>query len=228
MIDIKVLASGSKGNCYLMDNGETKLLLDAGIPFNQIQIGCDFRVSDISGCLVSHRHGDHAKAIKDLLKRGINVYGPKDLQNINPQISVLKPLIKYNIGSFMIVPFELTHDVECYGYQINSIGKQKLVYITDTAYVRYTFSELTHVMIEANYDTEIIRKNTLSMDINGNLASRIIQSHMDIKTVEEFLDANDLSKLQQVYLLHLSDSNSNADKFKDRIQKKTGAEVYVY
>lgn len=228
MIDIKVLASGSKGNCYLMDNGETKLLLDAGIPFNQIQIGCDFRVSDISGCLVSHRHGDHAKAIKDLLKRGINVYGPKDLQNINSQISVLKPLIKYNIGSFMIVPFELTHDVECYGYQINSIGKQKLVYITDTAYVRYTFSELTHVMIEANYDTEIIRKNTLNMDINGNLASRIIQSHMNIKTVEEFLDANDLSKLQQVYLLHLSDSNSNADKFKDRIQKKTGAEVYVY
>lgn len=228
MIDIKVLASGSKGNCYLMDNGETKLLLDAGIPFNQIQIGCDFRVSDISGCLVSHRHGDHAKAIKDLLKRGINVYGPKDLQNINPQISVLKPLIKYSIGSFMIVPFELTHDVECYGYQINSIGKQKLVYITDTAYVRYTFSELTHVMIEANYDTEIIRKNTLNMDINGNLASRIIQSHMDIKTVEEFLDANDLSKLQQVYLLHLSDSNSNADEFKDRIQKKTGAEVYVY
>lgn len=228
MIDIKVLASGSKGNCYLMDNGETKLLLDAGIPFNQIQIGCDFRVSDISGCLVSHRHGDHAKAIKDLLKRGINVYGPKDLQNINPQISVLKPLIKYNIGSFMIVPFELTHDVECYGYQINSIGKQKLVYITDTAYVRYTFSELTHVMIEANYDTEIIRKNTLNMDINGNLASRIIQSHMNIKTVEEFLDANDLSKLQQVYLLHLSDSNSNADEFKDRIQKKTGAEVYVY
>lgn len=228
MIDIKVLASGSKGNCYLIDNGETKLLLDAGIPFNQIQIGCDFRVSDISGCLVSHRHGDHAKAIKDLLKRGINVYGPKDLQNINPQISVLKPLIKYNIGSFMIVPFELTHDVECYGYQINSIGKQKLVYITDTAYVRYTFSELTHVMIEANYDTEIIRKNTLNMDINGNLASRIIQSHMDIKTVEEFLDANDLSKLQQIYLLHLSDSNSNADEFKDRIQKKTGAEVYVY
>lgn len=228
MIDIKVLASGSKGNCYLIDNGETKLLLDAGIPFNQIQIGCDFHVSDISGCLVSHRHGDHAKAIKDLLKRGINIYGPKDLQNINPQISVLKPLIKYNIGSFMIVPFELTHDVECYGYQINSIGKQKLVYITDTAYVRYTFSKLTHVMIEANYDTEIIRKNTLNMDINGNLASRIIQSHMDIKTVEEFLDANDLSKLQQVYLLHLSDSNSNADEFKDRIQKKTGAEVYVY
>lgn len=228
MIDIKVLASGSKGNCYLMDNGETKLLLDAGIPFNQIQIGCDFRVSDISGCLVSHRHGDHAKAIKDLIKRGINVYGPKDLQNINPQISVLKPLIKYNIGSFMIVPFELTHDVECYGYQINSIGKQKLVYITDTAYVKYTFSELTHVMVEANYDTEIIRKNTLNMDINGNLASRIIQSHMNIKTVEEFLDANDLSKLQQVYLLHLSDSNSNADEFKDRIQKKTGAEVYVY
>lgn len=66
------------------------------------------------------------------------------------------------------------------------------------------------------------------MDIQGNLANRIIQSHMSIDTVEEFLEANDLSKLQQVYLLHLSDNNSNANKFKDRIQKKTGAEVYVY
>ena len=83
MINIKVLASGSKGNCYLIDDGKTKLLLDAGIPFNQIQIGCDFCVSDISGCLISHKHGDHAKAIKDLIKRSINVYGPKDIQNIN-------------------------------------------------------------------------------------------------------------------------------------------------
>lgn len=228
MINIKVLASGSKGNCYLIDDGKTKLLLDAGIPFNQIQIGCDFCVSDISGCLISHKHGDHARAIKDLIKRSINVYGPKDIQNINFRTLVLEPLVKYNIGTFTIVPFELNHDVECYGYQINSIRKEKLIYITDTAYVKYKFSELTHIMIEANYDGEIIRKNTLNMDIQGNLANRIIQSHMSIDTVEEFLEANDLSKLQQVYLLHLSDNNSNANKFKDRIQKKTGAEVYVY
>ena len=228
MIDIKVLASGSSGNCYLIDNGKTKLLLDAGIPFKQIQKGCDFRTSDISGCLITHRHGDHAKAIKDLIKRGMPVYGPNDLQEINKNILVLKPLIRYTIGTFIIVPFEVKHDVECYGYQISSMGKQKLIYVTDTAYIKYQFTELTHIMIEANYDSELIRKNTFNMDIQGSLASRIIQSHMSLETVEEFLAANDLSKVQQIYLLHLSDNNSNAAEFKDRIQRKTGAEVYVY
>lgn len=227
MIDIKILASGSSGNCYLIDNSKTKLLLDAGIPFKKIQIGCDFCVGDISGCLITHRHGDHSKAIKDLIKR-IPIYGPKDLQEINKNVLVLNPLVEYKIGTFTIVPFELKHDVECYGYYISSIEGEKLIYVTDTAYIKYKFAELTHIMIEANYDSEIIRKNTLNMDINGNLASRIIQSHMNIKTVEEFLDANDLDKIRQIYLLHLSDSNSNADEFKDRIQKKTGAEVYVY
>ena len=100
-------------------------------------------------------------------------------------------MVKYNIGTFTIVPFELNHDVECYGYQINSIRKEKLIYITDTAYVKYKFSELTHIMIEANYDARLLGKIHLNMDIQGNLANRIIQSHMSIDTVEEFLEANE-------------------------------------
>lgn len=53
---IKVIASGSKGNCYLIDDGETKLLIECGIPFKQIQIGCDFKLSSVAACLVSHEH----------------------------------------------------------------------------------------------------------------------------------------------------------------------------
>ena len=78
-MEIKILASGSSGNAYVVNDGKTILLLDAGIPFTQIQKGMNYKTSQISACLVTHRHGDHAKAVPKLLERGIPVYGPSDL-----------------------------------------------------------------------------------------------------------------------------------------------------
>lgn len=51
---------------------------------------------------------------------------------------------------------------------------------------------------------------------------------MSLDTVKEFLSENDLNKVQQIYLLHLSDNNSDTALFKDAIQRQTGAEVYVF
>ena len=69
-----MLASGSTGNCYRISDGRTSLLLDAGIPIRKIRIGCQFSLSSIAGCLITHSHGDHSKAIKDLLHVGMPVY----------------------------------------------------------------------------------------------------------------------------------------------------------
>lgn len=225
-MNIKVIASGSSGNCYLISDDKTSLLLDAGISFKQIQIGTNFNISNIGGCFVTHRHIDHAKSIKDLNKRGVPIFGPKDVAEIYP-IKIIKPFIRLKIGTFEIVPFPLKHDVECYGYQIMN-KDNKLVYITDTVYAKYKFSNLTHIMIEANYDRNIIRNNTFNDVVNGKLANRIIASHMSLDTVKEFLSENDLNKVQQIYLLHLSDNNSDTALFKDAIQRQTGAEVYVF
>ena len=56
MIDVRVLASGSSGNCYLVDDGSTKLLLEAGIPFKRIQQRLDWKTSELAGVLISHEH----------------------------------------------------------------------------------------------------------------------------------------------------------------------------
>ncbi|WP_249961578.1 MBL fold metallo-hydrolase, partial [Histophilus somni] len=74
MIDIKVFGSGSSGNCYLANINKTKILLEAGIPFKQIQKGMMFKVSNIDACLVTHEHLDHAKSAKDLIKNGVDCY----------------------------------------------------------------------------------------------------------------------------------------------------------
>ena len=227
-MDIKIIASGSSGNAYLIGDGHTLLLLDAGIPFKRIQIGCGFRTSNIDGCLVTHRHGDHAAAIPKLIERGIAVYSNADVAGLYEGVQELTALSEYTIGTFRILPFEAVHDVPCCGYQVTSSATgEKLVYITDSAYVKYTFSGLTHIMIEANYDEDIMLGNVRDEKIPFSLAERVAGTHMSIDTLLDLLRANDMTKVRQIYLLHLSDNNSDAEVFKRLVQQETGAEVYI-
>src|SRR3990172_3282874 len=73
-MDIKVLASGSSGNCYRIDNDQTAILIECGLPFRKLRSKLDFRLREIEGCLVSHGHKDHSYAVQDLIKQGIDCY----------------------------------------------------------------------------------------------------------------------------------------------------------
>ena len=227
-MDIKVIASGSSGNAYLIGDGKTRLLFDAGIPFKRIQIGCGFKTSSIDGCLVTHRHGDHAAAIPKLLQRGIAVYSNEDVAGLYPGVQSVEARREFRIGTLRILPFEAEHDVPCYGYQVTSTETgERLVYITDSAYVRYTFTGLTHIMIEANYAEDIMIGNVRDEKVPLSLAERVAGTHMSIDTLLSLLRANDMTKVRQIYLLHLSDNNSDAEVFKKMVQRETGAEVYI-
>ena len=52
-MDIKALASGSAGNCYLINS---ELMIECGISIDRIRKGCGFRLSEIKACLISHEH----------------------------------------------------------------------------------------------------------------------------------------------------------------------------
>ncbi len=101
------------------------------------------------------------------------------------------------------------------------------MYFTDTFYLRYTFRGLTHIMAECNYGREEMRKSVERGYIPAELVPRLVQSHMSLEHLIDLLKANDLSALRQVYLLHLSDNNSDEARFKREVQKAAGAEVYV-
>ena len=57
---IKVIATGSTGNSYLIEaNPNERLLIECGIPYKRILEGLDYNISGIQGCLISHEHKDH-------------------------------------------------------------------------------------------------------------------------------------------------------------------------
>jgi phosphoribosyl 1,2-cyclic phosphodiesterase len=56
---------------------------------------------------------------------------------------------------------------------------------------------------------------------------RLLRSHFSLENVLDFLKANDMSKVQEIHLLHLSDNNSDEVLFRRRVQEATGKPVYI-
>lgn len=233
-MNIKIIASGSKGNCYLIDDNKTTLLLDAGIPLKQIQIACNFGLSKVDGCLITHEHKDHSKAVNDLIKKGIDIYTSKGTIkkcSLNGhRINAVTALERIQIGTFKILPFDVQHDAEePLGFLIQSTEtKEKLLYFTDTCYLKYKFKDLNYIMAECNYSRKILYKNIEAGIIEQALAQRIIKSHMSLETLIDILKVNDLSKVSQIYLIHTSSNNGDKKYFEKQIKKLTDSDVYVY
>ena len=232
MIEIKTLATGSKGNCYWITDGSTPLLLECGISFKQIQQGVNFETSSLGGVLVTHEHKDHCKGVESVLNRGLDVYmsqGTKEaLQLDNHRIKIVKSKEQFRIGTWTILPFDVQHDVnEPLGFLLQSDNGSKLLFATDTYYIKYKFSGLTHLMIECNYDQQTLDENVDSGRVHPVMKKRVMRSHFSLENLLEFFKANDLSKVEEIHLLHLSDGNSNMERIFKAVARATGKMIFI-
>jgi phosphoribosyl 1,2-cyclic phosphodiesterase len=231
MIEIRTLASGSTGNCYWISDGKSPLLIECGIRFADIRQGCGFKLSELAGCLCTHEHQDHCKAAKDILKAGIDIYltegTAQALDLAGHRVKIIKAGKQVSIGSWTVLPFEAQHDAEePVGFLMQS-GAEKLLYLTDSYFCRYKFKGLTHIMIECNYSLPRLNANIAAGLVPSALKHRIRRSHFSLENVKEFLKANDLSRVREIHLIHLSDQNSDEALFVSEIQRLTGKPVYV-
>src|SRR5690606_20594303 len=124
---------------------------------------------------------------------------------------------------------ETQHDAqEPLGFLLHSrASNERLLYATDTYYIRYKFPGLTHIMVECNYAADILYENVKRGAVPEVLKNRLLTSHFSLENVKEFLKANDLSRVQEIWLLHLSDGNSDEERFKREVQALTGKPTYV-
>lgn len=229
-MELKVISSGSQGNAYLLENKEEALLIECGVNIQDIKKALDFKLHKILGCIVTHEHLDHCKSAKELMNLGVDVWATEGTHDAIGNIVHHRALIlRYDktqkIGSFNVLPFQVNHDAKqpC-GFLINHKETGNVLFLTDTIYSHYTFSNLNNIIIEANYSQDIARKKLGGKEF---LRNRIINNHMSLDTCLKTLKANDLSLVNNIVLIHLSDSNSNEAEFKEKVQKVTGKKVYV-
>jgi len=233
-MEIIPIASSSNGNCYYISDGSSHLLIECGIRIDKIAKAIPVNLTELNGCLISHEHKDHSLSASKLL-RYCHIFASKGtLEELSIESYKYKQHeIKHNqalrIGTFAVIGFNVQHDAkEPLGYLIYSEAtKEKLLFATDTFYIQSKFAKLNYIMIECNYAKEILKKNIDGGKIPKVVAKRLYSSHFELENVKEFLKANDLSQVKAIYLMHLSDGNSDEIRFKHEIMALTGKPVIV-
>lgn len=176
---------------------------------------------------------DHAKSVAKIASLGINIYSAKGtidkLELEGHRIKSVKDKEQFSIGSFNILAFSTQHDAaDPLGFLIqDSITKDKFLFATDTYYIKYKFKGISQMAIECNYSEEQLDENVNSGKINRYLANRIKKSHFSLENLIEFLKANDLSELEKLYLIHLSESNSDAQLMIEKVSEVYKGQIII-
>ena len=214
------LASSSSGNAYIVSDNDTRILLECGVSLKNLQKLSGFSLSEFQACLVSHEHKDHAKAVADLISRGMAVYMSQGTAEAleTDAVQLIENMEQFNVGSLDIVPFTTFHDAaEPLGFLIKSrVDGDVLAFATDTVNLRYKFPGLNILAIEANYDKNILER---CEKMPEKVRYRITNSHMEIDTLCDYLRSLDLSQCREIHLLHLSDATSHEGHFINKVAR---------
>ena len=232
------LASSSKGNSALISYKNTNILVDCGISKKRIVEALSkysLTLDDINCILITHEHSDHIMALPAILKDyDIKVISQRDtltyiLNNceeknvkvnassfkiISP-VNILNENVSFEIGDIKFYPLKGHHDVASLYYKFK-LGNTIVAILTDMgAYNEYTIKTLEDVdylMLESNYDEEMILENNYP----AWLKSRIISEggHLSNRDSANIIMRLAGKKLKKVYLSHISeDSNSEEQAF---------------
>lgn len=223
------LSSGSSGNCYYVGCSEHGILIDAGIGVRTIKKYLrDYGVAleTIMGVLVTHDHGDHIKSVSVLSeKMHIPVYTTESIHKGIDRSKFCKEKLNgssrkiitkrdpFSIKDFQITAFEVPHDsIENVGYQIK-VNEQTIVIATDigriTDEITHYAATANHLIFESNYDEFMLRTGSYP-DI---LKRRIISGngHLSNSIAGEFLAKIFHSKMDEIWLCHLSNDNNHPE-----------------
>ena len=222
------LASSSAGNAYLLDDGQCVLLLECGLSYRrlgQLVRAAGYTVSQLAGCLVSHEHNDHARCWDKLLAAGIPVIlshgtaqalGADGATLLAPDVGrdCSEPM---QVGSFQVIAFRTFHDArEPVGYLGRGSDGEKLVFAIVTGNIRYRFPGVNILAIEANYQEDILARCTRMPEAT---VKRVRNTHLEIGQLCGYLSTLPLQQCREIYLLHLSDANSDEAWFEACVRR---------
>jgi phosphoribosyl 1,2-cyclic phosphodiesterase len=204
---VTFLASGSQGNCALVEAGDLRLLVDAGISFSEMsdrmrQVGLN-GAGYWTGLLLTHRHGDHAGHAEEISRKlHIPVWPQTD--------APLSAMSGFgNWGKVRVHVFGAEHGAEgslAYGF---TLGDSQFCMLTDAASIPDEFGDFAEgcslVACECNHNLRLLK----SCGYPEELKRRVEGRHLSNAQVSHFFAQRQFPKLKTVVLLHLSvESNS--------------------
>jgi phosphoribosyl 1,2-cyclic phosphodiesterase len=222
-----MLASGSKGNCVVIEGESGTILIDAGPSAKECLVRMERAGIDsgtIDAILVTHEHGDHTKGV-DVLARKIDipVYATEGTLRdfLENRRTSAKPLVhhtchdgeEFRIGDLVIEPFNTSHDAaEPCGFIIRE-GDLRFGYCTDTGVITPHMHDLLRncdgIVLESNHCPDMLQNGPYPESLKRRIRSK--RGHLSNPAAAECL-RNFGRDVPQVILAHLSEMNNTPDK----------------
>lgn len=217
---VKVIASGSKGNCTLIQTDKIKILIDMGIGYQALASELEkinLVPQDINAILITHTHSDHIKGLSQLVKKNnLKVYILEEMEEeilkkiSNPNLHLYdNPLLLEDLTINLI---RISHDVEGVGFIIDH-NNHSLVYITDTGYINRKYIPLMKnkdlYIIESNHDEEMVMEGPYPYILKQRVISD--KGHLSNHTTAEYLLETVGSNTKKIILAHISEKNNTEE-----------------
>ncbi len=220
---VTVLASGSKGNCILLESGGTAVLFDAGLSGRELtrrMNSVGFEPERLSAIFVSHEHTDHVGAV-GVLSRAHNlpVYATagafRTAGKVFGRLTAMRPIRSgepVSIGPITVKPFTTTHDTsEPVGFTAVGADECRIGICTDLGVAtKLAAAELAgadYLILESNHDPAMLRDGPYPWRLKQRISSR--HGHLSNRQCGELLAYVAHERLQGVTLAHLSEQNND-------------------
>jgi phosphoribosyl 1,2-cyclic phosphodiesterase len=230
---VSILASGSAGNCTLLETSRTRLLVDAGLgkkeTLRRLAL-IEQAAGHLDGVVISHEHTDHIGGLSALISqwRNLTVYltpsthaevvrtlAPRQVKRLQ-RVEFIQAGQRFAVGDIEVAPFAIPHDaVDPLGFTFSS-GGGKVGVVTDLGYlpelVKHHIRESDALVLESNHDLEMLKVGPYPWHVKQRVMSRT--GHLSNDCVSQFLadpeDGFD-GRSRSVVLAHLSENNNNPD-----------------
>lgn len=223
MLRIATLASGSSGNCTLVSDGCTHILIDAGISARRITTGLKalgVDPAELAAVLVTHEHSDHISGLNTLKKQlNFKLFATEPtarqlcrrMADLESRLHSFEPGAGFALGSLFVESFSTLHDCVCpVGYAVSDSGGVKMALATDLGVVTETVERgiagAQLVITETNYDPDTLRSGSYPaflreriLSDHGHLSNEM-GGHLALHAVEQ--------GARQILLGHLSQENN--------------------
>ena len=206
-----MLCSGSTGNCCVIEDLQTKVMIDCGGTKGHLMSSLDsinISLNDINALLLTHGHTDHISQIKHF--KGIDTYGT--FECANHCVTQIGTHESFEVGDLKITSLPLSHDFpKTIGYKIE--GSSTLVYITDTGYVNERlFTEISnadYIVMECNHDPGMLMKTARPFHTKQRIMST--EGHLSNAECSRVLSKIIGSNTKDIILAHISKEGNTTE-----------------
>lgn len=223
------LASGSKGNSIYISDGQTSVIIDAGLSGIEIQrrlAARNLSADNLGAIIVSHEHSDHIKGAGILSRRfKLPVFINQKTEAAAEGLGGLHEIrsfecgTAFSMGKMRIHPFSISHDAEdAAGFTIKQNGTAMAI-ATDlgmaTALVKEHLKHCSLLILEANHDPQMLEDGPYPWPLKQRIQSRV--GHLSNCDSKKLLCELQHDNLQHVILAHLSETNNTPQKAYDEV-----------